>query len=653
MNIKHKKHQIPEYLQHFLAKFTEADSEFATKIAQKMNDRYDIYHGTSKVFTWAGIETNEKAPTMTNIGFELIESQINNAIPAPKVVPRDSADSSLANQTEAMLKFENTRIKATDKNDEAERETYIQGTVLYYLDWDNSQSTPITEGEVNYEVVPISRFRPQPGITDEDNMDYMFKIDYLTKQHIGRYFEFKDWEDLPSHESNQDVVKLITCYYKDADGDVCRFGFVEDMLIFNDPKYQYRRKRKCLDCDVLTGVSEKCPNCGGSKIELQIVEEEPLDVDLTAIDPTNVDEVVVEDDQAVMIPEGTIIPYYKINQFPFVKRVNISKADSFYGISDIDQIREVQLILNKITHKINSNIVEGGTIVTKLKNMNLGKSKGPIRLLSINNPNEANAIKNINITPAIQQEDMWVYRLYTMARNTLGITESFQGRRDPTAESGRAKEIAAAQTSGRLESKRRMKNAAYTRLYEKMFKFLLAYSDEPRTYSVRDMYGGLITGKFSRLNFLESKEDQDGVYFYNDRFLFDVDNASVLSTDRELMWQEVLNNFRMGTLGHPEDPFTLNIYWHMMEKLGYPLASEALSNMRAREQMLPFELQQVIMDNPEILEQIRQQAVENQQNKKAANKGGGKANTQERRESANETVSREQQTQERYDRELN
>ena len=38
-----------------------------------------------------------------------------------------------------------------------------------------------------------------------------------------------------------------------------------------------------------------------------------------------------------------------------------------------------------------------------------------------------------------------------------------------------------------------------------------------------------------------------------------------------------------------------------MKDLGYPLAKTALASLQQRSQMLPFELQQAIMQNPELL----------------------------------------------------
>jgi t-SNARE complex subunit (syntaxin) len=43
-----------------------------------------------------------------------------------------------------------------------------------------------------------------------------------------------------------------------------------------------------------------------------------------------------------------------------------------------------------------------------------------------------------------------------------------------------------------------------------------------------------------------------------------------------------------------------------MKDLGYPLAKTALASLQQRSQQLPFELQQAIMQNPQILSAVQQ-----------------------------------------------
>lgn len=45
-----------------------------------------------------------------------------------------------------------------------------------------------------------------------------------------------------------------------------------------------------------------------------------------------------------------------------------------------------------------------------------------------------------------------------------------------------------------------------------------------------------------------------------------------------------------------------------MKDLGYPLAKTALASLQQRAQQLPFEIQQLIMQNPELLQMLEQVA---------------------------------------------
>jgi hypothetical protein len=167
---------------------------------------------------------------------------------------------------------------------------------------------------------------------------------------------------------------------------------------------------------------------------------------------------------------------------------------------------------------------------------------------------------------------VWLDHVYDEARDILGITDSFQGKRDTTARSGKAKQFAASQAAGRLESKRIMKAAAFRKIFEMMFKLKLAYADEKRFILSEDNQGKKTYDVFDRYEFLE--KDAAGNYFWNDDFLIDADLNSPLATNRGAMWQENLAHFQMGAFGNPQDINTLIQLWEKQEKAHYPGASE-------------------------------------------------------------------------------
>ena len=173
-----------------------------------------------------------------------------------------------------------------------------------------------------------------------------------------------------------------------------------------------------------------------------------------------------------------------------------------------------------------------------------------------------------SLQPNVGNDMALLDKTYDIARQTIGITDSFQGRRDTTAVSGKAKEFAASQTAGRLESKRAMKNFAFSQLFEVMFQFILAYADEPRFYNYQDDKGDLQYRMFDKRIFID--KDNAGNYYYDDEFIFACDESAVLSTNRRAMWEETRLNFTSGAYGNPQDIQTIAMFWQMMDTLHYP-----------------------------------------------------------------------------------
>jgi hypothetical protein len=214
----------------------------------------------------------------------------------------------------------------------------------------------------------------------------------------------------------------------------------------------------------------------------------------------------------------------------------------------------------------------------------------------------------------MQQDDIYATRMYQYGRANLGITESYQGKKDTTATSGKAKQLAAAQSAGRLESKQRMKVQAYGELYRKMFKFLLAYADETQYYVKQDSNGDLLQMTFNRYNFLK-KDAKSGELYWDDNFIIEADNASLIGNKPE-MWQTLTQQLMSGSLGNPADPAVLKLYWSIMKQLQFPFGAAVHQNLLERENDLPPELKQFIMQNPDILDKLAQmQAEQNMANK--------------------------------------
>lgn len=278
------------------------------------------------------------------------------------------------------------------------------------------------------------------------------------------------------------------------------------------------------------------------------------------------------------------------------------------GNSDVDVIRDQQNTINRLEQKIISRLMNAGTRVSLPNNASLKMSPVDGEIWRLKNPSDKAMIGVYEFKGDLQYELMYLANVYEEARQILGITDSFQGREDSTATSGKAKEFSAAQAAGRLESKRVMKNAAYAKLFELMFKFALAYVDEPRPVSYKDSRGETVYEEFNRYDFLE--QGADGRWYWNDQFLFSCDASASLASNREAMWQETRMNLQQGAFGDPGSTETLILFWSKMEELHYPGAGSTkkyLEERLEREQQARSQMQPGGI-TPQMLRMIQEQA---------------------------------------------
>ena len=252
------------------------------------------------------------------------------------------------------------------------------------------------------------------------------------------------------------------------------------------------------------------------------------------------------------------------------------------GNSDVDMIRDQQNTSNRIEQKIIDRLMKAGTRITLPDRVDLRTDPEDGERWYIGKPSDKQLIDVYDFSGNLQYELTYLAQVYEEARQIIGITDSFQGRQDTTATSGKAKEFSAAQAAGRLESKRVMKNAAYAELFETMFKFWLAYSDEPRPVTYKDSTGETMYEEFNRYDFLE--EGEDGELHWNDQFLFSCDTSAPLASNREAMWQETRQNLEGRAFGDPTDLETLILFWAKMEELHYPGAAQTKKHLEEKAQ---------------------------------------------------------------------
>ena len=182
----------------------------------------------------------------------------------------------------------------------------------------------------------------------------------------------------------------------------------------------------------------------------------------------------------------------------------------------------------------------------------------------------------------------------------VGVTDAYQGGVTPLLKV--VSQNLGNANSGRLESKYVDKTSAYAKIYQKMFEFLLAFSDEKRR--IVKPYVGLNNvseATFSKYNFVVANNANSG---YFNVILFSTNGSYTLSNKKESLWQATTQSFMAGAFGNPQDPRVVFIYWNIMNRYQYPLASKVLQFLEANINRLPPELEQALLANPELIQQL-------------------------------------------------
>ena len=566
------------------------------------------YYGTLNALTKDGEESTRKGRSLRKMVYELIESKIDNSIPMPKIRPRYKTDLPLVSVTENYLKFEVDGIFTKYLNDRSERSTYVDGTSWYKVWWDSLDNTHERSGNVKIDLCRVDQIVPQPGVSDYRQLEYIFERKEIS---LTRIWDLYHRRIIPT-EANTNVIEVISCYYLNSDRVVGLFMYAPHsrQVICNEEDWQIRKLRTCTVCGTVNPTGDTCRNCGSKTFKYENATEEILENDIEEIyNPYDVGETDDESEKEhyksrVFLTAGTKIPFYKITQLPFIPRPAISSLDNIYGTSEVKVTLESQDAINKLLTKALEKTMKSGTILTKPEKLKIGDSDDTIKVLSVRTTEEATMVQSRPVVADTSQDLVMAATLYESGKASSGVTESFQGAKDSSATSGKAKQYAAVMTAGRIESLRVMKSAAFAGLYELVLKYLLAFSDEPRKF-VRVLPNGSQKEEvWNKYMFLD--KDKYGNIYYRDDLRFDSDPASTLSQNRAQMWQETQDKFVQGAFGNPADPRVLELFWNIMDSLQYPLAKVVLAGIKENSQHLPPEVEQMIMTNPELQALIAQ-----------------------------------------------
>ena len=586
-------------------------------------------------------DSTEPATTGRNITYELIESQFSSYLPTTAVIPESFSERNERNakNVEKLLKNKRNKLPFERMNDIDERYSPIYGGSVWLVEWDNSIKTHNTVGDIKVSIWSPSHFVGQPYIYDIDDMEYCFISFETTKEDLVRKYdiEFEETEETESDNGseNDETATVIVCYYKDEEDRICQYIWSGDKELSDIEDYYSRKKYICKNC----GKRKELCECDKPQYEMQSDEYEEIDHDITLTDGTvlHANSPIIKDGQVVMemqsqqaflddgqvamdevngimvpqtiqvpVPkmERTKLPYFRPTKFPVIIRKNTSQEDSLFGQSDCEFIRPQQQAINKIESRILEKLMKAGVYPTAPEDFAGQFDNGLYKNVIKVGQNNYKLFGRIDLQVNIQQDIEQSERLYNHAKRILGITDSYQGQADTTATSGKAKQIQVNQAAGRLDSKRKMKNAAYAEIDEVIFQYYLAYADEPRVSAYTDAQGRLQNATFNRYDFIE-RDPATGEYYYNTSYLFGTDTTGDVEQSRETIWAENRLNFQNGCYGDPKSLETLLIFWQQMEKHHYPDARDMVERIRgiieAQRQQLEAQLAQEKAKNQQLI----------------------------------------------------
>ena len=578
--------------------------------AMKTNE--DYYEGTRKVQPDAnrGVDPTKLATNVRNIVYELIESQVDSSIPMPKVRAIHPEDDELAKKIEKFLENKVLTCGLTLVNDAEERTVPVVGGDFTLVEWDLNRGLHSEIGDLKISELHPKKVIPQVGITDFDDMDYFFIQELMTKKTVKRvygedvsecYNDYPDMtEGIEGASTNEDLVTVNTAFYRNDNGGVGIFVWCDFVKLLDLEEYEARYLDRCAKCGEVM-VDGKCPVCGSKKAKKTKEEYEDITeaIEVTVagggsrtIEPEIQEEEPMVDEMGNPIldefgqPKMSIkriqkkIPYYRPNVYPVILRKNITAQKRLLGGSDVTVIIDQQDTIKKLGTKANEKSLKGGSFVTLPEGIEIEKNGEELNIIRLRNAADKAMIEAITLQPNFQNDLNYLELNYQWAKSSLGITDSYQGKYDPSATSGTAKQYAINQAAGRLDSKRTLKNASYAKLYEVMFKFWLAFSDSPSNITSVDSEGGAIFDSLDRKEFL--RLDAAGEFYWNDEFIFETDPTSTLMQNREAMWNQTDMKLQSGAFGPVGDLETARAYWTIMKANGYPNASSVLNLIEER-----------------------------------------------------------------------
>lgn len=581
------------------------------------------YKGILNTLNRQGQESPKKSRRLDKSIFEVVESMTTVEIPGPKISAASKEDVPLIRTTEDFLKYQMNNHLNQYQHQDLQKAVPIDGTAFMKISWDPFNRTYDRSGDIRLELRTLDQIICQPGVRDYKDWEYIFEIrgvslseiyDLYGKRLINTQNDRAQQSSTEGPKVTTNVTTVVSCYYLNADRIVGHFMWQLDtnIVIADEDEWMIKKVRRCNRCNTINPVQTVCKVCGYTHFSYKPVESEIADKDYMKLkieyipDKDEHGNVVGKYEKWVTEPlilKEEEIPTYKIRQLPFVPIICIKDIESIFGLSLASLLLDNQDMNNKLLNKITDKVLKSGVILSKPDNRKLADNDDTIKVMDVKTTEEASMIHSFEVAPNIAS-DLTLYQLsYQNMKNISGIQDSYVGKSDSTAESGRAKQVATLQTLGRLEPCRKLIESGYAGIYELMFKFYLAFSDKKRKFIRVLPDGEEVDAEWDKYMFLD-KDDESGELYYRDDFKFEASTNANTSNERSSMWQIFQQELTLGTLGNPQDPRTLELYWKLKDMYQFPGAEVARTGIKENAQHLPPEVEEVLLQHPELVQEI-------------------------------------------------
>lgn len=526
------------------------------------------YNGTKEVLSSSGrqlymsdrfnddvaTQATANARQVVNITFQLIESQIDISVPMPNVEAIEGDDDNERKKMiEGMLTYMAEGPDLERINSENERITKKNSMSVLKVMYNPSFKSHKFRGRVDTTNPHPINIIPQPNVYRVKDMDYLYHIENRTVDYIcgmdGEEFrdqledasaEYGYLEELSngtSVNSNNNMVSVVECWYKDKDRDVCYLKWANDVILKDEPKFYYPRDPQG-----------------------KIMETEEVDVEQV-------------DEETGQVSSQTVTVRRRIpKDFPFVIWYNIPREKKYYGKSDPEIISDQQEGIKKMLSIEEEKQVKGTSKIFVRKGMGIPSKldNAVSKIIEVDDPIGDVRVVDLK-TPDNALKDL--YGIYLQAaKDSLGVTEASQGRADGTTLSGRALDILAQNTAGRISVKIFEKQIAFTELYRLYYDFLLAFIDDARPYRIAGKDNKPTFGYFDKSKLL--KQDDAGEWYYPE-FDIKISVDSGLPKDKRF----ILDAANQG-MGKTMDPIE---YWMVLESIGFPNSTAILEREQQKE----------------------------------------------------------------------